>query len=151
MKRAAIFVGCGSFFFVYRSSETRSQTAYFRSPLTAKLTAKPVDNRRFPWMGVEIRLACRAVGRHLRLYSIPCRKRRLLSTKSETRNKRFCGLFPHKIAASSKWRHKLAASCRWLWYDRSCFLALFLERTCQVANTGIIEEYSIVIEREPQQ
>src|SRR5229473_1808052 len=64
MKRAAIFVGCGSFFFVYRSPETRSHTAFFQSPLTAKLTAKPVDNSGFPWMAVDIRLASGADGRH---------------------------------------------------------------------------------------
>jgi hypothetical protein len=28
-----------------------------------KLTAKPVDNRGFPWMGVDIQLACGAGGR----------------------------------------------------------------------------------------
>jgi len=48
------------------------------------------------------------------LNSLSCRKRHLLSTKSETKNRRFCGLYPHIIAVSSKRRHKLAASCRWL-------------------------------------
>ena len=32
--------------------------------LTAKLTAKPVDNSGFPWMGVDMRLASGAGGRH---------------------------------------------------------------------------------------
>jgi hypothetical protein len=62
-ERRLVFVGCGSFFFVYRSSETRSQTAFFQSPLTAKLTAKPVDNSGFPWMGAEIPLASGGGGR----------------------------------------------------------------------------------------
>src|SRR5260370_18201933 len=64
MKRAAIFVGCSSFFFAYRPPETRSHPAFFQSPLTAKLTAKPVDNRGFSWMTVDIRLASGADGRH---------------------------------------------------------------------------------------
>src|SRR5260370_35131787 len=64
MKRAATNKDCGSFFFVYMSSETRSHPAFFQSPLTAKLTAKPVDNGGFPWMTVDIRLASGADGRH---------------------------------------------------------------------------------------
>ena len=38
-------------------------------------------------------------------------------------------------------------SCRWLLYDRSCFLALPLERTCQVAN----REYEQRIRKEQQE
>src|SRR2546427_13197048 len=40
-----------------------------QSPLTAKLTAKPVDNSGFLWMGVDIRLASGADGRHRRRYN----------------------------------------------------------------------------------
>src|SRR5258708_11840606 len=64
MEKAATNKDCGSFFFVYRPSETRSHPAFSQSPLTAKLTAKPVDNHGFSWMGVDIRLACGAAGRH---------------------------------------------------------------------------------------
>src|SRR5712692_7853399 len=49
IERAATNKDCGSFFFVRRPSETRSHPAFFRSPLTAKLTAKPVDNSGFSW------------------------------------------------------------------------------------------------------
>jgi len=59
MERAATNKDCGSFFFVYRSSETRSHPASLQSPLTAK----PIDNRGFPWMAVDIRLASGADGR----------------------------------------------------------------------------------------
>ncbi len=69
------------------------------------------------------------------LNSLSCRKSHLLSTKSGTKKRRFCGLYSHIIAVSSKRRHELAASCRWLWYDRSCSPILFLEQTCEVANT----------------
>jgi len=48
----------GSFFFVRRSPNTLTPP-FSASPLTAK----PVDNRGFPWMGIEIRLACGAAGR----------------------------------------------------------------------------------------
>jgi len=63
MKRAATNKDCGSFFFVCRSQETRSHPAFFQLPLTAKLTAKPVDYGGFSWIGVDIRLACGAGGR----------------------------------------------------------------------------------------
>ena len=41
-----------------------SHPAFFPSPLTAKLTAKPVDINGFQWMAVDIRLPCGAGGRH---------------------------------------------------------------------------------------
>ena len=43
-----------------------------------------------------------------------CRARHPLSTKPETKKRRFCGLCPHIVAVSSKRRHQLAASCRFL-------------------------------------
>ena len=119
--RAPTNKDCGSFFFVRRSPNTLTP-AFFPSPLTAKLTAKPVDNSGFPWMEVETRLACGAAGRRCAtllislppLNSLSCRKRHRLSTKSEAKKRRFCGLYPHIIAVSSKRRYKLATSCRLL-------------------------------------
>src|SRR5258708_12934902 len=64
MKRAATNKDCGSFFFVWRSQETRSHPAFFQLPLTAKLTAKPVDYGGFSWIGADIRLTCGPGGRH---------------------------------------------------------------------------------------
>src|SRR6266700_146101 len=52
------------FFFVLRPLGNSSHPAFFPSPLTAKLTAKPVDNSGFPWIGVDMRLASGADGRH---------------------------------------------------------------------------------------
>src|SRR5438105_2521994 len=46
-------------FFVRRSRETRLCSSFFPSPLTPK----PVDNSGFPWMGVDMRLACGVGGR----------------------------------------------------------------------------------------
>jgi hypothetical protein len=48
------------FLFVRRPSET-AHTLHFPSPI---LTAKPVDNSGFSWIGVDMRLACGGAGRH---------------------------------------------------------------------------------------
>ncbi len=47
-----------------QSPRNSPHPAFFQSTLTAKLTAKPVDNNGFPWMGVEIGSAWGAAGRH---------------------------------------------------------------------------------------
>jgi len=64
MKRAAIFVGCGSFFLRVQVLGNTLTDCIFPVTFDSKLKAKPVDNSRFPWMGVDIRLACGAGGRH---------------------------------------------------------------------------------------